>query len=180
MSARTARFSSRFALLASMLGIAIGTANIWRFPRIAAQNGGDKGAGAFLVTWVVCLVTWSVPLIVAEYALGRVGRPGIVGAFAAVAGRRFAWMGAFVGLVATAIMFYYSVVAGWCLYYLAHSVTSQLPAHTGEAKAVWDELQGGYAPVYCHLPRAVGPGTRTVRGCRPGAGPTPSGQRLVR
>jgi NSS family neurotransmitter:Na+ symporter len=164
MSARAARFSSRFALLASMLGIAIGTGNIWRFPRIAAQNGGGEGAGAFLVAWVVCLVTWSVPLIVAEYAVGRVGRRAIVGTFAALAGQRLAWMGAFVGLVATAIMFYYSVVAGWCLYYLAHSITAALPAHTGEAKAVWDELQGGYAPVWCHLLAIGGCGLAAYKG----------------
>ena len=67
------RFSSRWGLFVSVLGIAVGTGNIWRFPRIAASNAGTDGAGAFLVTWVVCLVVWSVPLIIAEYALGQPG-----------------------------------------------------------------------------------------------------------
>ena len=49
MSKSTPRFSSRFAFLVSALGIAIGTGNIWRFPRIAASNGGDDGAGSFLI-----------------------------------------------------------------------------------------------------------------------------------
>jgi NSS family neurotransmitter:Na+ symporter len=104
------RFSSRWGLLLSVLGIAVGTGNIWRFPRIAAQNGGEQGAGAFLLAWVVFLLLWSVPLIIAEYAVGCRGRKGVVGSFIVVAGERFAWMGAFVGFVATAIMFYYSVV----------------------------------------------------------------------
>jgi len=38
------RFSSKLGLILSVLGIAIGTGNIWRFPRIAAQNGGEDGA----------------------------------------------------------------------------------------------------------------------------------------
>jgi len=43
------RFSSRLGLLLSALGIAVGTGNIWRFPRVVAQNGGDEGAGSFLI-----------------------------------------------------------------------------------------------------------------------------------
>ncbi|MCK4836378.1 MAG: sodium-dependent transporter, partial [Candidatus Aminicenantes bacterium] len=54
------RFSSRWGLLLSVLGIAIGTGNIWRFPRIAAQYGGEHGAGAFLVAWVCFLFLWSI------------------------------------------------------------------------------------------------------------------------
>ena len=48
MSKSSPRFSSRFAFLISALGIAVGTGNIWRFPRIVASNAGDDGAGAFL------------------------------------------------------------------------------------------------------------------------------------
>ncbi|MBE2187523.1 MAG: sodium-dependent transporter, partial [Rhodothermales bacterium] len=73
-------FTSRLGLLLSVLGIAVGTGNIWRFPRIVAQNGGEHGAGAFLVAWVVFLLVWSVPLIVAEYAMGKASRLGVVGA----------------------------------------------------------------------------------------------------
>jgi NSS family neurotransmitter:Na+ symporter len=163
-----ARFTSRFALLASMLGVAVGTGNIWRFPRIAAQNGSETGTGAFLVAWVICLLTWSIPLIVAEYAVGRAGRRGVVGSVAAVAGERWAWLGGFVALVATAIMFYYSVVAGWCLYYLVHTATAALPTTTDQAQAVWDGLQGGSAPVVCHFVAislcalAAGRGVRSI------------------
>ena len=144
------RFSSRLGLLLCVLGIAVGTGNIWRFPRIAAQNAGDDGAGAFLVAWLVFLFAWSVPLIIAEYALGRRGRMGVVGTFAKIAGEKFAWMGAFVGFVATAIMFYYSVVAGWCIYYLIKMSTVPLPLTTGAAQGIWDGFQGGGFPVAFH------------------------------
>lgn len=144
------RFSSRLGLLLCVLGIAVGTGNIWRFPRIAAQNAGDDGAGAFLVAWLVFLFVWSVPLIIAEYALGRKGRMGVVGTFAKIAGEKFAWMGAFVGFVATAIMFYYSVVAGWCVYYLIKMTTAPLPLSAEAAQGIWDGFQGGGFPVLFH------------------------------
>ena len=151
------RFSSRLGLILSVLGIAVGTGNIWRFPRIAAQNGGEEGAGAFLIAWVVFLLIWSVPLIIAEYALGRTSRMGVVGTFARIAGERFAWMGAFVGFVATAIMFYYSVVAGWCIFYFVEMLTNPLPLSTEAARGVWTSFQSGGAPLFFHaLAMSVG------------------------
>jgi NSS family neurotransmitter:Na+ symporter len=154
------KFSSRWGTLVVMLGMAVGTGNIWRFPREAANNGG----GSFLIPWVIFLLLWSVPLLLVEFAMGRAARRGPIGAFAKLFGKGRAWMGAWVAFTATAIMFYYSVVAGWCLYYLAHSITAALPAHTGEAKAVWDELQGGYAPVWCHLLAIGGCGLAAYKG----------------
>ena len=144
------RFSSRWGLILSVLGIAVGTGNIWRFPRIAASNSGDTGAGAFLLAWLIFLFVWSIPLIIAEYALGRKGRMGVIGTFARVAGEKFAWMGAFVAFVATAIMFYYSVVAGWCMFYLAEMVANPLPLTTEAAQGVWDGFQAGGQPVFFH------------------------------
>ena len=137
-------------MILSVLGIAVGTGNIWRFPRIAAQNGGDEGAGAFLVAWVVFLFVWSVPLIIAEYALGRSARRGVVGTFVHHGGPKRAWMGGFVALTATAIMFYYSVVAGWCVHYLGASVLQDLPMTTTASTAVWEGFQDSGLPVLFH------------------------------
>ncbi len=155
------RFSSRLGLLLCVLGIAVGTGNIWRFPRIAAQNAGEQGAGAFLVAWLVFLFVWSVPLIIAEYALGRSGRMGVMGTFAKIAGKRYTWMGAFVGFVAAAIMFYYSVVAGWCFYYLLKMTTTELPLDMQSAMTVWDGFQSSGFPVVFHA-LAMGVGAIVV------------------
>ncbi|HUF10793.1 MAG TPA: sodium-dependent transporter [Rhodothermales bacterium] len=144
------RFSSRWGLILSVLGIAVGTGNIWRFPRIAAQNGGEEGAGAFLVAWIVFLLIWSIPLIVAEYGLGRRSRLGVIGTFANLAGGRFAWMGAFVGFVASAIMFYYSVVAGWCIFYFSEVVVTPLPIDLETATATWERFQAAGWPLILH------------------------------
>lgn len=143
-------FSSRLGLILSVLGIAVGTGNIWRFPRIAAQNGGDEGAGAFLIAWICCLFLFSIPLIIAEYGIGRNGRKGVIGSFVKLVGKKFAWMGSFIGFVATAIMFYYSVVAGWCLYYLIEALTTTLPENMQQAEAVWYGFQGSALPSVFH------------------------------
>lgn len=144
------RFSSKLGLILSVLGIAIGTGNIWRFPRIAAQNGGDDGAGAFLIAWVTFLLLWSIPLIIAEYGMGRNGRKGVVGSFVALIGEKKGWLGGFVGFVATAIMFYYSVVASWCVYYLMTSIGAALPESLQQANDIWNGFQGSAWPVIGH------------------------------
>ncbi|TVQ66769.1 MAG: sodium-dependent transporter [Balneolaceae bacterium] len=144
------RFTTKWGLILSVLGIAVGTGNIWRFPRIAAQNGTEDGAGAFLIAWITFLFIWSVPLIIAEYGIGRNGRKGVVGSYIKMAGKRFAWMGGFVSFVATAIMFYYSVVAGWCAYYLTESVLYALPQNSSEAELVWNGFQNSMLPSLFH------------------------------
>tara|TARA_R110000868_G_scaffold304437_22_gene565427 strand:+ start:4257 stop:5750 length:1494 start_codon:yes stop_codon:yes gene_type:complete len=144
------RFSSKLGLILSVLGIAIGTGNIWRFPRIAAQNAGEEGAGAFLVAWVSFLFLWSIPLIIAEYGLGRNGRRGVIVSFAKLIGKKKGWMGGFIGFVATAIMFYYSVVAGWCLYYLFQSVSTGLPDTYESSILIWDTFHANGLPVFFH------------------------------
>src|SRR5699024_8745381 len=103
-----------------------------------------------IIAWVVSLFIFSVPLIIAEYGLGRYNRAGVVGAFIKMIGKNKAWMGAFVGCVAVAIMFYYSVVTGWAFYYLIESITSALPQNLNEAQMVWQGFQGSGWPVVCH------------------------------
>ena len=61
------QFSGRLGLIFATIGAAIGTGNIWRFPRMVGANGG----GSFLIPWLIFLFLWSVPLIIAEFALGK-------------------------------------------------------------------------------------------------------------
>ena len=139
-------FTSRWALLLAALGMAVGTGNIWRFPRIVANNGG----GAFLVPWLIFLFLWAIPLLMVEMAMGRHTRKGVVGAFGRLMGRQATWMGAFVGWCTMAITFYYSVVAGWCVKYLVASATGQLSGVEG--MVYWEGFQTTvWQPVFFHV-----------------------------
>lgn len=145
MSIEKEEFGSRWGLVLATLGMAVGTGNIWRFPRIVASNGG----GSFLIAWVVFLLIWSIPLMIVEFAFGKRARLGTVGAFSRLAGRGHAWMGGWVALCATAIMFYYSVVAGWCLRYLGASLTGELARQ--DSAALWQSFTDSWQPAFTHL-----------------------------
>ncbi len=106
-------FSSRWGLIFATIGAAIGTGNIWRFPRMVGANGG----GTFLIPWLFFLFVWSIPLVIAEFALGKRSRTGTVGTFRIFGGKKLAWMGMWTAWISTAIGFYYAVVAGWCMNY---------------------------------------------------------------
>jgi neurotransmitter:Na+ symporter, NSS family len=150
------RFSSRIGLLLSALGIAVGTGNIWRFPRIAAQNGGEEGAGALILAWIIFLLLWSIPLIITEYLIGRKYRYGVVGAFVKGIGTRYAWMGGFVAFVATAISFFYAVITGWALYYFFRILFWPLPATTEISVQVWEGFQQSCLPFVLHFAAITG------------------------
>ena len=139
-------FSSRWTLIISTLGIAVGTGNIWRFSRIVAQNGG----GSFLIPWVIFLLIWSVPLIIAEFAIGKSTRLGPIGAVAKTGGKKFGWMGAFIVFVSTAIMFYYAVVTGWCLKYFISAVSGELFS-VRDNLAYWNNFSSGFQPLIFHF-----------------------------
>ena len=142
MTARAPYFSSRLTMILAMLSMAVGTGNIWRFPRIVASNDG----GSFIVAWICFLFLWSVPLLIVEFAMGKGTRTGTVGAFVRIMGRRYAWMGAWVAWCAIAIMFYYAVVAGWTLRFTVAAVRGELA--TGAPGEVWSR--------FAYTPAAVG------------------------
>ena len=150
MSEASPRFSSRFAFLISAMGIAIGTGNIWRFPRIVASNAGDDGAGAFLVAWITFLFLWSIPLIIVEYIMGRQSRMGTIGSFANFMGKPFAFLGGFVGVVSTAIAFFYSVIVGWNIYYFGTIMFTDLPQNNDASWALWSTFQNSSFPILFH------------------------------
>jgi len=138
-------FSSRFGLLAATIGMAIGAGNIWRFPRLAGQYG-----GSFLLPWFFFLFSWSIPLLIVEFAMGKKTKKGTIGAFAEAMGAHYAWMGWFVGFCTTAILFYYSVVTGWSLKYFFSAVSGQLFA--GNPQMYWKEYTTSiYQPLLFHF-----------------------------
>lgn len=148
-------------MMLAMLGMAVGTGNIWRFPRIAAKNGG----GEFLIAWIVFLFLWSIPLILLEFGLGRKLRAGPVKALVMLCGPRWAWMGAFAVLVTCGITFYYSVVAGWTVRFALATVSGELPdARLGEfwqsySTSWWPALTHAFAMGLCTVVVARGVGS---------------------
>ncbi|MFT7463825.1 MAG: NSS family neurotransmitter:Na+ symporter [Pseudohongiellaceae bacterium] len=130
------------------LGMAIGTGNLWRFPRILSQNGG----GTFLIPWVLFLFTWSIPLLMVEFALGRSTGRGPVGAFTKAFGKGAAWRGGFVAFCSMGILFYYSVVTGWCIHYVGLAFAGTMETiNASNAEQVFVDFTSSWAPAATHV-----------------------------
>jgi len=127
-------FTSRWGFILAAMGAAIGTGNIWRFPREAAQNGG----GAFMIAWLCALFMWSIPVLIAEYSIGKHTRKGVIGSFRIFMGKKYIILGVWMVWVQAAIMFYYSVVMGWTMRYSAVALTGQFTPDNTEA--IWQAL----------------------------------------
>jgi len=125
------QWSGRLAIIIAAVSMAVGTGNIWRFPRVAAEWGG----GAFLVAVTIALVIWAIPLLMCEFLMGSRSRLGNIGAFRDFMGRKQTWAGGFMVAVTLGIMFYYSVVAGWCIRYFAVAATGGLTPDVSTAVA---------------------------------------------
>jgi NSS family neurotransmitter:Na+ symporter len=106
-------FGSRFGAIVTMIGVALGLGNVWRFPYMVGRYGG----AAFVLFYILVVLVIGVPGLMAEWALGRHTRRGTVGAFERAgfpAGRLVGWFFFAVVVAATA---YYTNVIGWVLYH---------------------------------------------------------------
>ena len=115
-------FTSRMTTVWTMIGVAVGLGNIWRFPYMMGKFGGT----AFLVVYLLIVAAIGVPALMAEWALGRSTRRGPVGAFAA-GGLKFGTaIGWFFFAIVTVAMGYYSAVIGWVVYHAVGEIAVPL------------------------------------------------------
>ena len=115
-------FASRFGTMMTIVGVALGLGNVWRFPYMVGKFGG----AAFVLFYVLVSVVIGVPALMAEFALGRETRRGPLGAFAGGGlpfGKQVGWFFFVIVIAATG---YYTAVIGWVLYYAIGQVISAL------------------------------------------------------
>ncbi|HAX72392.1 MAG TPA: sodium-dependent transporter, partial [Firmicutes bacterium] len=113
------RWNSRSTFILAAIGSAVGLGNAWRFPGIAYQNGG----GAFLIPYVIALLTAGIPLLALELAIGKKFQAGAPTAFRSL-NKKFEWIGWWGVGTAFCITAYYSVVLAWVINYVGLSLTS--------------------------------------------------------
>ena len=111
-------WSSRSAFILAAVGAAVGLGNIWRFPTLAGESGG----GAFVIFYIACVFLLGLPLVLSEVFIGKAGQTDAVGSIRRVAAQSkaspsWAIFGGVGALAAFLIVSFYSVVAGWVLYY---------------------------------------------------------------
>ncbi|MCB1699626.1 MAG: sodium-dependent transporter [Pseudomonadales bacterium] len=127
MASARGQFSSRFGFVMAAAGSAVGLGNIWGFPTQAASNGG----AAFLIVYLILAFTLAYPALMAELIIGRHAHANAVTALRGLshtpAQRRFGGAAGTIGfVVASLILSFYAIVAGWMMAFCVSSITALL------------------------------------------------------
>ena len=111
-------WSSNTGLILAATGSAIGLGNLWKFPFITWENNG----GAFVLVYLICIAAVGLPIMMAELLIGRRSQKSAVGALKDAAGPAWGLIGGWGVLAGFILLSYYTVIAGWSLYYFAQSL----------------------------------------------------------
>ncbi len=134
-------FGTKIGLIAATVGSAVGLGNVWRFPAETQTNGG----AAFLLLYIVCVLLLGIPVMLAEFSLGRGGRSDAIGVFKKLSPLSKWWITGLLAVIASYIIIcYYMVVAGWTLEYFIESVGGGL-YDTLNAAASQQSLRGTFS-----------------------------------
>ena len=112
------RFTGSLGFVLSAAGSAVGLGNIWRFPYLAAKDGG----GTFLLFYLILVLTFGFTLLTTEIAIGRKTGQSPLTAYRKLQ-PKMGWLGLIACLIPMLILPYYSVIGGWVLKYLATYLT---------------------------------------------------------
>lgn len=121
------QWSGQFGFIIAAIGSAVGLGNIWRFPGVAYENGG----GAFLIPYVVALLTAGIPILLLDYALGHRFRGSAPAVFRRIS-RRFEPLGWFQVGICCVISLYYTVIIAWSAKYVFFSLNTSWGEDTGK------------------------------------------------
>ena len=114
------QWNTKLGFILAAIGSAVGLGNLWRFPYIAATNGG----GAFIFPYLFAILTAGIPILILEYTLGKTYKSGAPGVFAKI-NRKFEWLGWTQVMVSFLITVYYFAIVVWVLCYIFYSFGTQ-------------------------------------------------------
>ena len=140
-TSKRSNFTGSIGFVLAAAGSAVGLGNIWRFPYLAAKDGG----GLFLLCYLVLALTFGFALLTTEIAIGRKTGQSAWTAYGALHSR-FGWLGGIASAVPAIILPYYCVIGGWVLKYLAAFLTGGSQAtmadgyFTGFITAQWSPI----------------------------------------
>ena len=114
-------FGSKIGAILAAAGSAVGLGNIWRFP----YEAGNHGGAAFILVYLACVFIMGMPIMIAEFTVGRRAKASTGRAFGLLANdNKWNCIGGLGVLAALLILGYYSVVAGWTLEYILVSLSN--------------------------------------------------------
>lgn len=133
------KFKSRLGFILISAGCAIGIGNVWRFPYVVGNNGGC----IFVLLYLLFLIILGLPIMTMELAVGRASRASVAKSFQVLEKPGSKWhLHGWLAVVANyVLMFFYTVIAGWMLYYFVSMLTGKFNHTTTEdVKQIFAEL----------------------------------------
>ncbi len=117
MGRKRTQWGSRSGFILAAIGSAVGLGNIWRFPYVAATNGG----GAFLLPYLFALISAGIPILILEFAVAHKVKMGASGSFGTISKKMqaFGWFQTFISF---GIITYYIVIIGWTINYFTYAI----------------------------------------------------------
>lgn len=117
------KLGSRFGFIMLSAGCAIGCGNVWKFPWMCGQSGG----GSFMLVYFICLLVLGLPAMTMEFAVGRAAQTSPIHMYQKLQkpGGKWGILGYICLLGNIALMTFYTVVAGWLIYYFVKFLTGQ-------------------------------------------------------
>ena len=123
MEKKKSSFSGQIGFVLAAAGSAVGVGNLWRFPYLAAKDGG----GLFLLIYLVLVLTFGFTLLTSDIAIGRRTKESAIGAYTKM-NPKWKFLGVQTFLVPVLIMTYYAVIGGWVTKYAVIYLTGHASA----------------------------------------------------
>ncbi|MDQ0257628.1 NSS family neurotransmitter:Na+ symporter [Evansella vedderi] len=122
------QWASKMGFILAAVGSAVGLGNIWRFSYVTGESGG----AAFLIIYVLCIFLVGLPVLLAEFSVGRRGQSDVIGSYSKVAPGKPWVIGGILGVLTSfLILSFYGVIAGWVLFYFFSYLTGSAQAVAG-------------------------------------------------
>ena len=121
-------FTGQIGFVMAAAGSAVGVGNLWRFPYLAAKDGG----GLFILVYLILTFTFGFTLLTSDIAVGRKTGMNSINAYGAMS-PKWKFLGILTFLVPVLIMTYYAVIGGWIMKYIAVYLTGQGAAAAADA-----------------------------------------------
>ncbi len=139
-------FASKMGIILASAGSAVGLGNVWRFPTEVGRNGG----AAFILIYLAFVFLLAMPVMISEFVIGRASKANTVGAYRTLApGKPWVvtgYMGVLGGIL---VLSYYSVVAGWTMFYTGFSFAGKLWGSQDFGALFQNFVSSPWKPVLC-------------------------------
>lgn len=137
-------WGTRAGFILAAVGSAVGLGNMWRFPYQVSETGG----AAFVILFILMMFLIGIPVMLAEFAVGRGTRLSPIGGLRKAGGKAWTPLGYFFVLSGFLILAYYSVIAGWATRYALSAILFGVPSDPG---AYFDGIETGMPAIGFHL-----------------------------